>query len=251
MKPYDKVIEACNAKIPRDVIYTRKGGSGQEFSYLTGHYIIERLNEVLGQGNWAYSSETFLLHSGEYKKKDFKGNEVSYHSVHYSARVRLVVTVGDKPTEFTEYGCGEGTDPLNPGKAHELAMKGAITDGLKRAARCLGNSFGNGLYDKSGDGIEESPPEVKAGSQRVLPTPKANGVDGVLSQPKEALPQAPFNREPALKLISQYSKIAIDKRLLTQDQALGMVKEYRVDRKEDLTDSQVTELLAKMKAIVT
>ena len=40
--------------IPSDVVAKRKGGAGFSLSYLEGWYVIDRLNQVFGQGNWQY-----------------------------------------------------------------------------------------------------------------------------------------------------------------------------------------------------
>lgn len=240
-KTYEDLVKECNALIPRDVIESRDGGQGRKLSYLPGFYVINRLNEVFGQGNWAYTSEVQNVHSGVIQ--DRYGKDI--HSTHYIAKVRLVVTLGQLPTEFSDYGYGDGTDKTNPGKAHELAVKEAVTDGLKRCARCLGNSFGNGLYDKSGEGIDEGQKEVpKGNTQPIAPNPVA----GVPAEPKAAVPGA--SRETVNKLISATAKVAVDKNRLTKDQALAMIKEHGAEKKEDLTDAQAQDVLNKLKEAI-
>ena len=248
MRTYDEIVKDCNALIPRDVIEEREGGAGRKLSYLPGFYVINRLNEVFGQGQWATTSDVTLLHSGVYP--DRYGKDVNH--VHYSAKVRLVVTVGDRPTEFTDYGYGDGSDKANPGKAHELAIKEAITDGLKRCARLLGNSFGNGLYDRSGDGIEEK--EVPKVQTRPAVGPNPNRVEGVPAKPTESVPapaqSGASSRDAVNKGISQYAKVIIDKKALTQTAVMDMLLAYGVDKKEDLTDEQANELLGKLKGVL-
>lgn len=138
------VKQRLDENIPKEVIKTRVGGGNRELSYLETWYVIDRLNQVLGQGNWAYSSEVNCVHNGTVKTQYGEA-----YSVHYIARVRLVVNVDERDTEFTDYGYGDGTDKSNPGKAHELAVKEAVSDGLKRCAKNLGRSMGLALYDKS------------------------------------------------------------------------------------------------------
>lgn len=260
MKTIEELRVELEAKIPRDVIAQRKAGFGGMLNYLPGFYVINRLNEVIGAGNWAYSSEVFQLERGTVKTD--KGE---VFSVHYMAKVRLAVTLAAGiTTEFTDYGYGDGTDKNSMGKAHELAIKEAVTDGLKRAARCLGNSFGNALYDKSGEGIDEgmdtrnesipttathtitetpvtvTKPAVKAKEPSVAP------------KKQEAVPKVEHKtgREMINKLISQTSKVAIDKKLLTLDKAKEMVKAMGADTKEELTDAKATELLNQLKEIL-
>lgn len=170
-RTYEEITKECDAKIPRDVISTREGSNGRQLNYLEGWYVIDRLNKVFGQGHWAYTSEVTKTNENTLQTKFGEA-----YSVGYNARVRLVVSISNTPTEFTDYGHGIGTERANPGKAHESAIKEAITDGLKRCARALGNSFGNGLYDKSGEGIEEVVSEVAVVKEAVktstTPKPK-------------------------------------------------------------------------------
>lgn len=138
--------------IPAEAVKTRQGGGGRSLSYLETWYVIDRLNQVLGQGEWAYSSEVNCVHNGTVTT--YSGEAFS---VHYIARVRLVCTIEGISTEFTDYGYGDGSDKNNPGKAHELAVKEAVSDGLKRCAKNLGRSMGLALYDKTQEYVDEAP----------------------------------------------------------------------------------------------
>lgn len=225
-KTYDELIKLCEEKIPRDVIEHREQ-SGKKLSYLPGWYVISRLNDVFGQTAWSYQSSVEKLFDGQVETSKGATNYVSY-----KATVRLVVDFGNgKQTEFTDVGFGDGQDKNNPGKAHELAMKEAVTDGLKRCARCLGNSFGNGLYDKSGDGIASEDTEVHQ------------------ETPKDQVPPT-TSRETINKLISQYSKVIVDKKLRTLEDLKAILGDFKVSKKEDLTDAQANEVLAVLKKIL-
>lgn len=230
------VLKQLDEKIPRFAVSTRDAGNGRQLDYLAGWYVIDRLNRVVGPGNWAYSADANMVHSGAIK--DRSGKDV--HTVHYIAKVRLAVTLKEGlTTEFTDYGYGDGTDRGGVGKAHELAVKEAVTDGLKRCAKNLGLSFGLALYDKSGDGIDEEAVENPA------TLPAAPAATHAMS---EAPPKTP--RETINKLISQTSKVAIDKRRITQEQALAMLDVYGVATKEGLTDEQASELLNKLRELI-
>jgi recombination DNA repair RAD52 pathway protein len=50
-----EIRKKLDEKIPRDVVRQRDGGGGRSFSYLEGHYVIARLNEVFGNGGWSYT----------------------------------------------------------------------------------------------------------------------------------------------------------------------------------------------------
>lgn len=136
-----------DSDIPKDAVTTRTQ-AGTSLSYLTGAYVINRLNQILGQGNWS-SGIVNMNKVFEGVVPNYKGEEV--FNVSYTSTVQLVATIDNKQVFFTEIGYGDGMDKKNPGKAHELAVKEAATDGLKRAAKNLGISLGLGLYFKDGD----------------------------------------------------------------------------------------------------
>lgn len=130
--------------ITKDVISTRTQ-AGQELSYLETWYVIDRLNQVLGQGNWAYQIGTLIkVYEGEVEQYSGKAFSASY-----TATVYLNCNIDGKPTVFSDVGYGQGSDKKNPGNAHEMATKGAVSDALKRAAKNLGRSMGLALYDKT------------------------------------------------------------------------------------------------------
>lgn len=161
-KNYETLVQELDSKIPRDVISERDGGGGRKLSYLEGWYVIDRLNKVVGQGNWSYETEEMrLVREGTIKDK--YGNDV--HTAHYIAKVtlnaRLSPGVEDRSlysgwSTFSDYGYGDGSDKNNPGKAHELAVKEAVTDAVKRCAKNLGMSLGLALYDKTQENVAEA-----------------------------------------------------------------------------------------------
>ena len=156
----DDIRAKLDAKIPRAAISTRSAGNGVTLDYLTGYYVIARLNEVFGQGNWSYSTEELT--------KVFEGEVNGKFATSYIAKVSLETRLNKEvktddsytarfgsTTYFTDYGYGDGTDKYSPGKAHELAVKEAITDGVKRCAKNLGMSLGLALYDKTQENVED------------------------------------------------------------------------------------------------
>lgn len=150
--------------IPKDVVSTREGGGGKSLLYLETWYVIDRLNQVLGQGNWGYSTQTLT--------KVFEGEVEQYSgkvfSTSYTALVNLWVTVGENSTNFIEVGYGDGTDKKSPGKAHELATKEAVSDALKRAAKNLGRSMGLALYDKTQEYVGEVSTNIGTNTERTV-----------------------------------------------------------------------------------
>jgi len=107
------------------------GGSG------TLSYIEQHANRIFGYDGWTRETVDLRL-LGESKNKNDKDK------VAYMATVRI--TVGDIIREGSGYGNGVGNDPLD---VHELAIKEAESDAMKRALMTFGDQFGLALYDKT------------------------------------------------------------------------------------------------------
>lgn len=242
-KTYESVVEQLNAKIPREVISERDGGGGRKLAYLEGWYIINRLNEVFGPGNWAYMSQAQVVHEG--KVTDRYGKEK--FTAHYTAFVRLTVTFpGGLQTEFTDYGYGDGTDTNSAGKCHELAVKEAVTDGIKRCAKNLGMSMGLALYDKTQENVSDAGTETAVIPQSVgstpIGTPSTEISNGSASAPSKAT---------VLKSISTTSRVIIAKQLRSEEELRQYMKEkYGVENKESLPLPKAKELLTYLEGVM-
>jgi hypothetical protein len=150
--------------IPANVISTRSQ-AGFNLSYLETWYVIDRLNQVFGQGNWGYTTiNTVKVFEG----KTGTGPSEKY-TVSYTATIGLSAIIDGRLAQFSDVGYGDGFDKNNPGKAHELAIKEAVSDGVKRCAKNLGRSVGLALYDKTQEYVDTAP---KASPSREVNTGK-------------------------------------------------------------------------------
>lgn len=258
-KTYEQVIEELDAKIPREAVSIRDGGGGRELSYLQGWYVIDRLNKVLGHSRWAYQSEVTPVHSGVVK--DRYGKDV--FTQHYIARVRLLYTLPDgTQNEYSDYGYGDGSDKTNPGKAHELAVKEAVTDGLKRCAKNLGMSMGLGLYDKAQENVEDTNGTSKVvregasiGDQGGQPgrgeVIQRAGGESERVQPNEKPSSKKPTKEQIFEAITDTSYVAIAKKKVTiEDLKAKLKNDYGVDNKEQLAYPKAQEFLTYLKGVV-
>ena len=133
------VTQALGQSIDPALVSQRKGRGGRTFSYIEGHTAISEANEVFGFGGWGFELvENVTLRRIE--TVDAQTGEVKVTNA-YTAPVR--VTVPGAPPR-TDIGFHAVTDETADG--HETAIKGAVTDGMKRALRSFGDRFGNGLY---------------------------------------------------------------------------------------------------------
>lgn len=241
-------------KIPRDVVKEREGGGNRTFSYLEGHYVIARMNEIFGQGNWAYvAEEAKCVHTGEVNGK---------FVAHYIARVRLEVPAL-RHALFVDYGYGDGSDKSNPGKAHELAVKEAVTDGLKRAAKNLGMSMGLALYDKEQVNVEENTNEDKAEARGASYRARPAAMGAVRGEPAKTVSPSttngsadapPADREKLNAMLTSMSKVILTKAGQKKAEKLtelqGLIKKYGAEKKEQLTDPQAREFYAVLKGMM-
>ncbi len=224
-----------DAQIPAEAVTTRESyKGGPKLSYLTGAYVINRLNEILGQGNWSYGIEEMT--------KVFEGKIEQYSgeafTVSYISRIWFNADIDGRRSSFTEVGYGDGTDKKSPGKAHELATKEAVTDGLKRAAKNLGISMGLGLYFKSGEYVDEQNEKNEPTKREET---KANPEAPKKSSTKNTKPDAKIFKE---QIKSSFAVLQAQKKITKED----FIKTYLNGGKtDDLTDQAVTEVLGKLK----
>jgi recombination DNA repair RAD52 pathway protein len=120
-------------------ISQRKGGGGKALSYLEAWDVKAHLIRVFGFGG--FSSDVL---SAELMFEDQVGNN---WNVGYKVILRLTIghPFNDSAT-YTEAAVGSASLPQR-GEAHDMAVKTAESDALKRAAINLGDQFGLSLYN--------------------------------------------------------------------------------------------------------
>lgn len=193
----EQIRQALDENIPSDAVEQRSGGGGKQLSYLTGHYVIDRLNKVLGHENWSKEIVKFQQLPGDGKPS-------------YMAIVRILAKIGNNTV--IKDGVGYGSDKSDH-NAHELAMKEAVTDATKTAAKDLGISMGLGLYFKSGDYVaDDKPAKVATQSTKQLASGSSSqgnaalaGATGVKTITAEVDPRATI--KSALNVLTAQKKI--------------------------------------------
>ena len=120
----------------------QRSQSGVTLSYLEAWDVKAHLIRIFGFGNW---SADVLSAELMFEEKDEKGR----WNVGYKVIMRLTIygaSVDDPDATYTEAAVGSATLG-NRGEAHDMAVKTAESDALKRAAINLGTQFGLSLYD--------------------------------------------------------------------------------------------------------
>ena len=156
--------DALAAPLDLNNVKKRKGAGGRTLDYISGEHAIAEANRIFGFDGW--SCETIHMEC------------VKESPITYIARVRV------KAGGVTREGWGGDSS-----HDHEMAVKGAETDAIKRALRTFGNQFGLPLYDK-----EENADNLTRGSEpaptpRPSPSPEYKRQEKVI---KEEIQDGPF-----------------------------------------------------------
>ena len=150
------VTQALGQPLDSQLVSQRKGRGGKSFDYLEGHIVIAQANRIFGYGGWGYELvENVTLRRIE--TVDPQTGEVKVEQG-YSAPVRVTVAGALPRTDIGVHPVAEDTFD-----GHDTAIKGAVTDGLKRAFRGFGVQFGNAFYgDQPQVGYSPQPQRVPA-----------------------------------------------------------------------------------------
>jgi DNA recombination protein Rad52 len=113
------------------------------YAYLESYDVIAHLTRIFGFEGWSKEVTYALLYESQ---RDQSGK----WDVAYSASCRLSIKdlEGNELCVHEDVATGQAQNQPSRGDAHDLALKSAVSDALKRAAKDLGNQFGNSLYDK-------------------------------------------------------------------------------------------------------
>jgi recombination DNA repair RAD52 pathway protein len=111
----------------------KRGQAGRQLSYLEAWDVKAHLIRIFGFLNWSADVTTADL--AFESEKDGKWN-VGY---------KVVLCLRVNGASYTEAAVGSATLPSR-GEAHDMAIKTAESDALKRAAINLGTQFGLSLY---------------------------------------------------------------------------------------------------------
>lgn len=143
----DQQVKALSAKLNGKFIRTRIE-QGKTLSYLEGWHVIAEANRIFGFDGWDRETlDARCIWDGVHKGQ---------RQCSYVARVRVRVRAAE--TEIMRDGSGAGVGSgATPAEAHEVALKTAETDAMKRALATFGNTFGLALYDKDQHGVRHPP----------------------------------------------------------------------------------------------
>lgn len=143
-----EIINLLEQPLNRKLVARRRSGHGETRRYLEGHVVIQQANRIFGLGQWGSD----LAGPIEYRPLLSPDGSNGYGI--YTATVRVTVR-GSEP--HVDVGTGAVAEPTAEG--HDTAVKGAVTDAMKRAFRPWGPQFGLTLYDRA------SPERISAANE--------------------------------------------------------------------------------------
>lgn len=141
------IRQLLNVPPPRECLATRSQ-SGTTLTYVQGHYIIGKMNEIFGPEGWSRQFTGEGLRMVNVTSEVPKNKTAVRHDVSMLCDYCITAQIGDMSIRIEDVGYGIGQSYSGIGDAYESAAKEAVTDALKRCCRSLGNAMGNCLYDK-------------------------------------------------------------------------------------------------------
>ena len=221
------VSQALGQPLDPALASQRKGRAGRSYDYLEGHVVIEQANRIFGYGGWGYelAGDVTLR---QIETVDTQTGEVKVASA-YSAPVRVTVAGALPRTDIGVHPVAE--DTLD---GHDTAIKGAVTDGMKRAFRSFGVQFGNGFYgDQPQAGNPPQPQRVPA---------QTNGNSGQANRSSGQAQGRSRNESQIEKLRKRLIEIAAEQGL-DEDQVRAAVTDRTGKSLDDLDGTELGPLV--------
>lgn len=129
---YEQLLKPLNERR-----VAKRGQAGRQLSYLEAWDVKAHLIRIFGFGGWSW-------HVTEASLAFEEKNEKAQWAVGY--KVVGTLSIPSVPCEYAEAAIGSANLPQR-GEAHDMAIKTAESDALKRAAINLGTQFGLSLYN--------------------------------------------------------------------------------------------------------
>lgn len=174
---YEQLLKPLNASR-----VAKRQQAGRNLSYLEAWDVKAHLNRIFGFLNWSAEVLTADL---AFEEKNEKGQ----WNVGYKVVLRLTIGEGFGSATYTEAAVGSASLPQR-GEAHDMAVKTAESDALKRAAINLGTQFGLSLYDNGSlkDVIGKTLDRDAASQASPEPEPETSNVPAALSDIATEIP---------------------------------------------------------------
>ena len=170
----ERLAALLNKPLEAHEIEVRTGGGGTMLRYISTPAVIRRMNEIFGPTGWTTSLGSRSHFNDE------KGNIVFAQEVS--------VTAHFDGFYFDSTDIGTGSTHNLRAESIEMAIKGAVSDGIKRAVYRLGDALGLGLRD---DGVVKEERAERSASQGARP----GGNSPAVTEPQRKFIQSLFEQK--------------------------------------------------------
>ena len=230
-----KQLQELQEPLSSQAVRTRNQ-SGRNLSYIEGWYAISEANRIFGFDSW--DQEIVELKCVSERERKIGRDQKPGWGISYVASIRITVN-GIKREGV---GAGHGID-VDPGQAHESAIKEAATDAMTRALMTFGNQFGLALYAKEQRNVEDKPLNLEQVSESDKTAKKF--VDVLLAK----MEQAGINSDgiKTLKAILQLTEFEDVKESLRPKLLEKLTPEYaaKLNIGQNAKGDQVIQIVAK------
>ena len=137
------IIDKLEEPLDPSLVAHREGGRGMQLAYLEGYVVIEQANRIFGYGNWAHRAVSVAPVRGA--NGEPLGCEATVEFWLFGEHIS------------TDQGFTPFISSVVNADMYDMACKGAVTDGMKRAMRMMGAQFGNSLYGGESAPTQQAP----------------------------------------------------------------------------------------------
>ncbi|MBI1801456.1 MAG: hypothetical protein HY259_05405, partial [Chloroflexi bacterium] len=153
----EKVIERLKQPMDLGRVKTRRAPGGGVVPYISGEDAIDTANRIfdfdwssdVGETKFVATEDRVETQWNSQAQKREETGERKATGIYF-------VTVSVRACGITKTDVGRCICEGNTAEAHDMAIAGAVTDGMKRAFRQFGDQFGNVLYDKDSAVFKEA-----------------------------------------------------------------------------------------------
>ena len=174
----ERLAALLNKPLEAHEIEVRTGGGGMMLRYISTPAVIRRMNEIFGPTGWTTSLGSRSHFNDE------KGNIVFAQEVS--------VTAHFDGFYFDSTDIGTGSTHNLRAESIEMAIKGAVSDGIKRAVYRLGDALGLGLRD---DGVVKEERAERSAPRGTGARPALGGNSPAVTEPQRKFIQDLFEQK--------------------------------------------------------
>lgn len=175
----EEMMDLLNAPLDMAQTEVKKVAGRGDATYIQSPAAIDNANRIFGFDGWSYR----IIMGPHLEEKTLTNNQGNEQTARFYTAMVEVEALGVRRMDV-------GTCQLAGLSAdgHDTALKGCVTDALKRVLRSFGNQFGNALYYKDAPAPDKPPRQPRA-SKPAPKKPKADPDTGEIQDTPKKPPK--------------------------------------------------------------